>query len=67
MCFIFDSVLFSQGRINVNLNLIDLVKSFTSSSLQKAASIQPRTGLGQVKNRTISKAPMVHERYFAEI
>ena len=40
------SVLFSKRRINVNL--VDLVKSFpTSFYLQKSASIQPRTSLSK--------------------
>ena len=40
------SVLFSKRRINVNL--VDLVKSFpTSIYLQKSASIQPRTSLSK--------------------
>ena len=44
--FIFDSVLFSQRRINVHL--VDLVKSFpTSIYLQKSASKQPRTSLSK--------------------
>jgi len=53
--FIFDSVLFSQRRINVNL--VDLVKSFPTkdpsfqrvSSIysQKSSSIQPRTSLSK--------------------